>query len=340
MLSFRIRSALVETIQAWYLKNRGMYFITAASSISHQQSFKNDGFSEHITDLQPDSQLISPNFKEYINPNTIRRMSEILRIAVTCSLDCLAQSNIKQPDAIIVGTGLGCLHETEKFLDNFISNDKGLISPTAFIQSTHNTIGGQLSIILGNHNYNMTHTQNALSFEHSIQDATLSIEEGKENILVGGADEYIQLLNDVVEKLGFKNLHLTSGASFFILSRISSENTIAKIIDVATYALAESFSDVLGTFLNQNSINIQEIDLVLFSCLNEQDKEELKSLFPETKIFDYLKYIGTYFTNSAFAMHYAIDSLKHHEGKIKKVLICNHLHKNHIGLTLVESIET
>src|SRR2546423_15135804 len=98
-----------------------MYFITAASSICHQPSFKNEGFSEHITDLQPDSQLLSPNFKEYINPNTIRRMSEILRTAVTCSMDCLQQANIQQLDAIIVGTGLGCLHETEKFLDNFIS---------------------------------------------------------------------------------------------------------------------------------------------------------------------------------------------------------------------------
>jgi len=316
-----------------------MYFITAASSISHQQSFKNDGFSEHITDLKHDSQLLIPNFKEYINPNTIRRMSEILRTAVTCSMNCLQQANIQQPDAIIVGTGLGCLHETEKFLENFISNEEGLISPTAFIQSTHNTIGGQLSIILGNHNYNMTHTQNALSFEHSMQDATLSIDEGKENILVGGADEHIKLLDDVVNRLGFKNLHLTSGSSFFMLTKNRNENAIAKIIDVGTYAFLESSEEAIRTFVNQNSINIRDIDLVLFSSLDKQDEEEMKSLFPGNKTIDYLKYAGTYFTNSAFALHYAIDVLRQKQNEIKRILICNHLHKNHIGLTLVESLE-
>ena len=214
-----------------------------------------------VLELQSDSLLQSPNFKEFINPNNIRRMSEILRTAVTCSMDCLKQAGIEQPDAIIVGTGLGCLHETEKFLENFISNEEGLISPTAFIQSTHNTVGGQLSILLGNHNYNMTHTQNALSFEHALQDAALCIDEGNEHILVGGADEHIQLLNDVVDKLGFENLHLTSASSFFILSKNKNEKAVAKIIDSGSYAFAESFTETINSFLAQNNVSKNEIEI-------------------------------------------------------------------------------
>ena len=315
-----------------------MYYITAASSISHQPSFKNEDFAENISELQTGSLLIAPNFKEYINPNTIRRMSEILRTAVTCSLDCLKQANIEQPDAIVVGTGLGCLVETEKFLENFIANEEGLISPTAFIQSTHNTIGGQLSILLGNHNYNMTHTQNALSFEHALQDAALCIDEGKGNILVGGADEHIQLLDEVAGKLGFENILLTSASSFFILSKSTNEKAIAKIINVETIAFAKSFIETIKTFLFENSIDANSIDLVLYSTLDSQDKLKLKTVFVESKLLDYLKYSGTYFTNTAFALLYAVDSLKHHASKAKRILICNHLHKNHIGLILVESI--
>lgn len=316
-----------------------MYFISAASTISHQPTFKNPGFSKTILELNESSVLVVPNFKEYINPSIIRRMSEILRTSVTCSIDCLTQANIKQPDAIIVGTGLGCLNDTEKFLQNFIESDEGLISPTSFIQSTHNTIGGQLSIILGNHSYNMTHTQNTLSFEHSLQDAALCIEEGNENILVGGADEHIQLLNGIAVKLGYTNLHLTSGASFFVMSKKKNENAIAKIIDVASYGLTESFSESTKSFLKQNNIGFNDIDLILFSGLDEQSKGEIKSVFPENKLFDYLKYCGMYFTNSAFALHYAIDTLKFTENKLKRALICNHLHKNHLGLILVESLE-
>ncbi len=316
-----------------------MYFITAASSISHQLSFKNEGFSESSLELPSDSLLLSPNFKEYISPNNIRRMSEILRTAVTCSLDCLMQAGIEKPDAIIVGTGLGCLVETEKFLENFIANEEGLISPTAFIQSTHNTVGGQLSILLGNHNYNMTHTQNTLSFEHALQDAALCIEEGNEHVLVGGADEHISLLNDVVGKLGFENLHMTSAASFFILSKSNNEKAIAKIIDCGSYAFAESFADAINSFLAQTKIKKDEIDLILFSSLDAQSEKEIKTLFPESETLDYLKYSGTYFTNSAFALHFAIDSFKHHHDKPKRILICNHLHKNHIGIILVESLE-
>ncbi len=317
-----------------------MYFISAASSIAHQPTFKNDGFSKHITELKPGSQLLTPNFKEYINPTIIRRMSEILRTAITCSLDCLKQAHIEQPDAIIVGTGLGCLNETEKFLKNIIPNEGELISPTSFIQSTHNTVAGQISIILGNHNYNMTHTQNALSFEHALQDAMLCIDEGKENILVGGADEHIVILDGIVEELGYKNLHLTSGSSFFILSKTKSEKALVKIIDVTTQFSVSSIAKTIKLFLNQNKIDVNKIDLVLYSSIDEQNVNELKSLFTETKIINYLKYSGIYFTNVAFALHYAVDMICNANDKVKRILICNTVDKNQTGLIIVEALET
>jgi len=330
-----------------------MYFIQAASTISHQPTFKNKSFSENISTLNTASELLSPDYKKYITPVMLRRMSKILRMSVACSVDCLEQTDIKSPDAIVVGTGLGCLDDTEKFLNNIISIKEGLIPPTSFIQSTHNTIAGQISLILQNHNYNMTHTQNTLSFEHALQDAFLCLDEGGENVLVGAADEHIEILDDIAEEIGYKNMQLTSGASFFIVSTKNNKNSKICVLNAASYGLFNSFSESLEDFfsasiplLGKSKIDLGTIDLILFSTLQEKTKNEIADLFKGKSIVDYEKYSGTYFTNSAFALHLAIDILESGKNNfngmtidMKRILICNNLNSQNMGLILVEKVE-
>ena len=52
------------------------------------------------------------------------------------------------PDAIITGTGLGCLEDTEKFLTAMVTNKEEFLTPTSFIQSTHNTVSAQIALLL------------------------------------------------------------------------------------------------------------------------------------------------------------------------------------------------
>lgn len=323
-----------------------MYFIQAASTISHQPTFRNKSFSENISALNPASELLSPDYKKYISPVLLRRMSKVLRMSIACSADCLEQSDVKSPDAIIVGTGLGCLDDTEKFLNNFISIKEGLIPPTSFIQSTHNTIAGQISLILQNHNYNMTHTQNTLSFEHALQDAFLCLDEGGKNVLVGAADEHIEILDDIAEELGYKNEQLTSGSSFFILSTEKNKNSKVRVLNAASCGLFNSFLESVNNFFSDNNINSKEIDLILFSTLQEKTKNEITDLFNGKSTVDYEKYSGTYFTNSAFAMHLAIDILESGKNNfngttidMKRILICNNLNSQNLGLIFVEKVE-
>ena len=135
-------------------------------------------------------------------------------------------------------------------------------------------------------------------------------------------------------------MHLTSGTSFFIVSKNKSENAIAKIANVCTYGLIKSFVETIKKILKQSARSVNEIDLVLFSCIDDVEYEEIITVFQENRMMNYLDYSGTYFTSSAFALHYAVDVLKYNQEKIKRILICNHLHKNNLGLTLVESLET
>ena len=316
-----------------------MYYILSSSTVSHQNTFGKKGFSQDISALTNASELIQPNYKEYIEPTMLRRTSTIIRMSISCSIDCLKQSEIKQPEAIIVGTGLGCLFDTEKFLNNVLTANDSMISPTSFIQSTHNTIAGQLSIILKNHSYNMTHTQNTLSFEHALQDGMLCLNEGKASVLVGAADEHIGILDDISKRIFFKEHHLTSGASFFMLSKNKSDKTTTGISASATYGGISSVDKAIDSFCVENGIKPASIDMILYSAMDDRLINTLRNYFKSTVLVDFQKYCGIYFSNSAFGVQLAADMLEQKKTNIKKILVCNNLHSSNLGLTLIESIE-
>lgn len=323
--------------------DKSVYYISAASTISHQPTFGNAGFSGAINALEADSSLLIPDFKAYIDAGLLRRMSKILRMSVACAKDCLAQSNVEQPDAIIVGTGLGCLQDTEKFLSTSLTVE-GLLPPTSFIQSTHNTMAGQISLSISNHGYNMTHTQNTLSFEHALLDAMMLLDDGEKHILVGAADEYIEILSEIAGEL---NVHparqLTSAASFFILSNAPGSGTVACVKDCLPVAFPENKSAVINEFLQRNEMSAAELDYVLFASLRPEQSGELTELFAkagisEEKCIDYLAFSGIYPTAPAFGMHYAADMMRTNQS-IRNILIINAMRSENLGLTLIQSVE-
>lgn len=314
-------------------------YINACSSISHQDSFRKQNWVNNLTLLSSDSDLITPNYKDFIAPAAIRRMSKIIRMGLACGKDCINQSGIENPDAIIVGTGLGCLADTEKFLNNALTI-KGLIPPTSFIQSTHNTIAGQISLELKNHNYNVTHTQNSLSFEHALIDAILCLKEDYKNVLVGAADEDIPLLEELAGEFGLNSIKqkLTSGSSFFMISNTKTATSKAKLID--SYTLGLNTLDpkkVINNFLESNNIVLDDIDLVLSNSYGTVSSDDIKKLFESTEVKPIEPYSGYHLTTSAFSTHLGTEML--HQNAINRVLIYNTLNNSNVGLTLLQSLE-
>ena len=325
-----------------------MYYINACSSISHQSSFRNKLWMNELQPLSGLSTLISPDYKEFVDAASLRRMSTILRMGLACAKDCVQQAGIENPDAIVVGTGLGCLTDTEKFLKNTITIS-GLIPPTSFIQSTHNTIAGQISLTLKNYNYNMTHTQNSVSFEHALIDATLCLDEGKSTVLIGAADEKIGFMEVLAKELHFSEIEnkLTSGASFFMLSNIQNSTTKAELIDSCAIGLnAASNEEVITNFLKNNHLLLSDIDLVLFSTYGTQKVDGVNKLFHPTPILSIENYSGYHFTTAAFGMHLATEILNQKENvfiqnkaPIKRILVYNNFGNKNIGLILIQAIE-
>ncbi len=308
-------------------------FVNGASTISHQPTFGERGFSGSIARLEKGSELLQPAYREYIDPVLLRRMSRILRMGVTSALHALRQAGVSSPSGIIVGTGLGCLQDTEKFLTNFLTLE-GLVPPTAFILSTHNTVAGQISLSLGCHSYNITHTQNTVSFEMALLDGIMKLEEGGGDVLVGAADEHIPFLDKLAAEWGCHDGVLASGVSFFVLSGTASEATLAEIIDVDVFTgTGVDRKEMTDSFLARHGLGRDEVGLVLRGGMQPGDNTG-----SDGNTVDYTGLCGLYPTASGFALHYGADFLES-AGRDKKVLIVNELNPGNLGLILLKGIE-
>src|SRR5690606_40824979 len=225
---------------------------------------------------------IAPNYKEYIPPALIRRMSKTVKMSSVAAQKALAEAGVEKPDAIIVGTGMGCEEDSEKFLKNVIENNEEFLTPTHFIQSTHNTVAGQIALANSCHAYNFTYVNPGSSLEMSLLDAKLQIEHDEaNNILVGATDEkavrtmeLYQLNGTIKKETDLPADYLDSstsgvvwgeGSSFFIISSEKSENTSAQLqaITFINELEEDGVSSFISDFLATNKLATKDIDPVL-----------------------------------------------------------------------------
>src|SRR5690606_35820815 len=140
-------------------------FVNGLGIISAQNTFDEDTFYSEII---PNDQTVffakEPSYKSYIAPLAARRMSKGLKMSVAAAKSALSQASLTQVDGIITGTGMGAVIDSERFLNNVISNDEAYLAPTAFIQSTHNAVSGHLALELQCKGYNMTYVHGSASF--------------------------------------------------------------------------------------------------------------------------------------------------------------------------------
>lgn len=147
---------------------------------------------------------LSRDIKELIpEMNLRRRMSRVVKAGVAAGVESLLEFGDRTPvDAIVTATGLGCIAESEKFLDGLIANDETMLNPTPFIQSTFNTVGAQIALLRGLHGYNSTYAHRWTSFENALTDAALRLGAGLSRaVLVGAFDETTPSVEKVLQRL-------------------------------------------------------------------------------------------------------------------------------------------
>ena len=145
--------------------------------------------------------------RDYIKPMEARRMGKLMKASLLSSLKALKQAGVECPDAIITGTALGCWENSEALLMQLLEEGEVMLSPTNFMQSTHNTISSNIAIRLGCHGYNVTYTQGSDSLEWALRDARLLLQSGRyKTVLVGCHDETTPLYRSLMERLGITGL--------------------------------------------------------------------------------------------------------------------------------------
>jgi len=140
-------------------------YIKGMGNISPQKTWGEDPLLAKPSDYSGSRlSCIEPDYGQFVDVKQLRRMSRIIKMGVAAGTLALRQAGIASPSGIITGTSFGCLEDTGVFLSKMIENSENALNPTPFIQSTHNTIGSQIALMLQCQGYNQTYTQRAFSF--------------------------------------------------------------------------------------------------------------------------------------------------------------------------------
>ncbi len=289
---------------------------------------------------------INPVYKNYIHPGSMRRMSKAVKMGLTAAKIALQEAGVSNPNAIITGTGQGCKQDTEKFLEGMLYQEESLLSPTSFIQSTHNTVGGQIALHLKCTSYNVTYTQNSGSLESALIDAQLIFDEeqGSATVLAGGVDEispkitsftYLdgqlkqeEILNTQLYESLSPGTITSEGAHFFALSNQKIPQTYSEIKDVRLFN-SKTSEDVLQKIckiLEQNDLCAEDIDLVILGNNGDSRYDHYyhqlqKGLFKDIAQVCYKHLVGDYNTVTGYALWLGSRILK--KGIVPKMLRVN-----------------
>lgn len=315
-------------------------YINAYHSITIQPNTEEDFFWEEDKLLHYDFSPIpssSPDYKSLIPALQLRRMNKSMRMSLYCGLKIAEKLNSKDFQAIIVGTGLGCLKDSEKFTETVLEDELSTMNPTPFIQSTHNMASATLALAFDCKGYNMTYVHDSHSFESALLDGKLYLKENPtEKILLGAVDEigeqtpkfwnlvgwtrqsFVQIpdLN-----MGQKGEISAEGAAFFALQNEKDLNSIGKITDFDFNYSSTQPTKFVKEFLAKQEV---QIDLVILGNNGDSEydlfyQEIENTLFKTQTILTYKNLIGEFDTAQSVALSIACQIIEKNE--IPKALI-------------------
>lgn len=340
-------------------------YINGTGSISPQETAVGAAFWPEVQEYTGNRlKVIDPDYKQWIDLKQIRRMSRVIKMGVGAAQLSLQEAGITMPDGIITGTAYGCLDDTGVFIQKMVVQEEQMLTPTAFIQSTHNTVGGQIALLLGCHAYNNTFVHRGFSFESALLDAMMILHEGDaKQMLVGGLDEITNFSQAILSRFDLyksdagSNLELLQsqtkgtiageGAAFFVLGTEKAANTKACLKGIQTIYKPEGTAAVqqaIAQFLVANEVAAGDIDLLITGRNGDVDDDlwynnVINPLFDGVPEAAFKHFCGEYPTASGFGMWLAANVLAHQQvpgramfagsapSKINNILIYNH----HLG---------
>ena len=300
----------------------GKVYIQAAEQISIQTPLSEAWMEEPIVYHEPFVKAVNPAFREYIAPNEARRMGNIMKRAIVTSLKVLKETGINHPDAIITGTSIGSLNYTEKFLDDLVENGEESLSPTYFMQTTHNTVSSTISIFTATHSYNTTYSHGGISFELALKDAWMQLNLGQiSNALVGGHDEMVESYYELLRKTGYVGVEgmVPCGecAMSMMLNKQVSPDNLCELAGVSIFRMksVQNIRKQLEALVENANIKVETIQMVMTGVNGNPENDRLyqpvlDELFPQVEHLQYKQLFGENYTVSALGLYAAAHLMK------------------------------
>jgi len=274
-------------------------YIGAASCVSVQDTFDSTTWYNNILPLPSEQARVkAPDYKQYLDPMATRRMSKVLKNALLTAKQAMERLSVSEIDGVVTATAWGCQEDTAKFLDSFETLGEELLSPTSFIQSTHNTIGGLIAMSVKCNGYNNTISHDLMSFETALLDTVLMMDEQQAQPMtcyVGGVDELTDLSAGIFNrtKCYTSPYTISEGTTCFLLHNKTTQHRGGSITDI-TLSDHEHFN--LADKLAE-----RKPDLILSSG---------KAIGTAIPVIDHKALCGEFATASAFALFMAFELLQ------------------------------
>lgn len=323
-------------------------YINSVGSISAQKTFESSAFLEEVVTYNDTViPVIDPDYQAYIPAGAARRMARSIKMGTVASTIALQEAGIGKVDSIMVGTGLGCIGDSIKFVSDLIDNAEQYLTPTRFIQSSHNTVSGQIALAIGCTGHNFTYVHSSVSFESCLLDAILQLKNDEaSNILVGGVDEVVdhhvnshKLIDHIKKKpvatfdllqSKTKGCVMSEGANFFVLSTQNKPSSYAELVSVQIYNTLklERLPSIISTFLEESGSSPNAIDLIILGHNGDVDFDSYYDamavgLFKDTPQAYYKHLSGEFDTATGFALWMGAKILK--EQTVPKAVMLNDL---------------
>ena len=334
-------------------------YILSAKQISIQQSLSEDWMTEPVQYDVPFARSVDPSYKDYFSPIEARRMGKILKRAVATAKEAIKDSGLDTVDAIITGTGFGCMENSELFLNALSTEGEQLLKPTYFMQSTHNTISSLVAIQTKNHGYNVTYAHKGISFDSALQDAWLQFRLGKiDSAMVCGHDEMTETFYHILKKGGVMgqddemcgeaavSIVMASASHCEEARRSNPEESALRLLRQAQEPKAQgphplckltgfqmlhqptmnTMIDAVAQLLQSAGKSLADVDYILTGISGNHSNDEAylqetKPLFGDKPLLKYKHLFGESFTASGIGLYVAAQCLK--AGRVPAALFVN-----------------
>ena len=301
-------------------------YIKAATQISMQQPLSEAWMTAPVEHTEPYVRSLDPNFRDWLNPLESRRMGKILKRALVTAQKVMHDSGVQQPDAVITGTGLGCIENTELFLDQLCREGEEMLKPTYFMQSTHNTISSLISIHDHLHGYNTTYSHKSVSFDSALLDAFTQLRLGDiQTALVTGNDEMTPSYFSILQRAGYVGQpgQVAAGeTSVAMMLTTDPADALCEIeeVSMSVRGVQQPFAPADLLMLGTNGVP-----------QNDQLYREVAQQMPGVETFEYKRLFGESYTVSGLGVYAAAHLLS--QGRAGRVLFVNH--SDNLNVTFV-----